>query len=234
MADFSHEIVKGQTHRLINSLFPPKGLFDTLADTPEELRVLFDLEMMANPRNQVSAGRLALVPDEGIVTGDTANQVMAAFVHCNDDGGRFNDGRLGAWYAALEIETAIEETVHHLTKRLALSEGGFPQQIQMRELIAAINVPLLNLCGTQASHPEFYDLKDYSKSQDFANSIRWPFVKDGEAGIHYDSIRKEGGINICVFKPDALVRPITQGDHYQYDWDAAGQITVARLTPVER
>jgi len=238
MSEFKRVNVSDKLYRLINSAHPPKGLFDTLADSDEELRVLFDLEMMTNPRNNILAGRLTHIPENGIVTGPTANIVMAAFVHSNDDGGRFNDGRLGAWYASLNVLSAIEETVHHLQKRLELSEGGFPQQVQMRELITKVNEPLIDLCGLKAKHPELYDDHDYSKSQEFANGLRWPFDDDhdgqGEAGLRYDSVRHDGGINVCIFKPEALKRPVTQGAHYQYDWNAAGEVSVVKLKPVKR
>ncbi len=229
MSEFDYVTDERNISRLINSAYPTVSVFETLADTPEEIRDLFALEMSTNPRLNAPLGRLALIPDEGIVTGDSATYVMAAFVHSNEDGGRFNDGRLGAWYAAFEVETTISETVYHLSKRLAMSEGGFPQRIQMRELITSIGVPLLNLCGCRETHPELYDLDDYSKSQDFANSIRWPFAKDGNAGILFDSVRREGYKNVCIFNPTALNRPVNQGDHYQYDWDSEGKVTVSKI-----
>jgi len=238
MSNFDHVEIPEKVHRLINSVFPPKGLFDTLGDNEEELRVLFELEMMTNPRNNLLMGRLARIPEGSIVSGNTANIVMAAFVHSNDDGGRFNDGSLGAWYASYSVLTAIEETVYHLQKRLELSEGGFPQQIQMRQLITTVNEPLLNICGAKETHPHLYDDHDYSKSQEFANELRWPFDGDhdhhGEPGIRYDSVRHEGGVNVCIFNPAALDRPITQGAHYQYDWNAAGEVTISKLKPVKR
>lgn len=234
MPDFPIIEENRPTHRLINSRWPPVGLFDDLVDDEAELRILFDLEMMANPRNQIASGRLALIPDGGLVTGNTANMAMAAFVHCHDDGGRFNSGRLGAWYAALDVATAIEDTIYHLTARLSLSEGGFPQQMQMRELITRVSEPLVDLCGAQETHPELYISDDYSASQAYADSVRWPFKEDGASGVRYDSVRKEGGINVCVFKPGALTLPITQGDHYQYEWNAKGEISVAKLTEIRR
>lgn len=238
MSEFNYVDIPVKIHRLINSAFPPKGLFDTLGDNDEELRILFELEMMTNPRNNILVGRLAQIPDGSIVTGNTANIIMAAFVHSNDDGGRFNDERLGAWYASFDVLTAIEETVYHLQKRLELSEGGFPQQIQMRQLITTVNEPLLNICGAKETHSHLYDEDDYSKSQEFANEIRWPFDNAhddlGEPGIRYDSVRHEGGVNVCIFKPAALDRPVTQGAHYQYDWNSAGQVTVSKLKPVKR
>lgn len=224
--------IPGQTHRLIASRFPTIGVFDGLADTEDDLRVLFELEMLANPRLQAGVGRLARIPKGGVASGPTGNQVMAAFVHCHDDGGRFNDGRLGAWYAALDVKTAIAETVHHLTRRLALSEGGFPQTIQMRELLAKVEEPCLDLCGQATAHAALYDPDDYSAAREFAAGARWPFAEGGAAGLRYNSVRRAGGINVCVFKPTAIALPVAQGDHYQYAWNAKGEISVVKLTHV--
>lgn len=233
MSDFERIQVKQKTHRLINSRWPPIGLFDELADSEDELRLLFNLEMLTNARLNVAIGRLARIPQGGIVMGETANQIMAAFVHCHDDGGRFNDNQLGAWYASYQVDTAIDETVYHLSKRLALSEGGFPQQVQMRQLITTINQPLVDLHQQQYQHPQIYRSNDYRASQALANSIRWPFPEDGVAGVRYDSVRAQGGLNVCIFMPQAIDQPVVQGSHYQYDWNAKGEVYVAKLTGVK-
>lgn len=232
--DFPHLTLKDRTHRLINSRWPTIGIFDDLADSEDELRMLFNLDMLTNARLNTPIGRLDRLPKDSIVTGKSAHLIMAAFVHCHEDGGRFNDGRLGVWYASLHVKTAIEETVHHLTKRLSLSEGGFPQQMQMRELVTTIDVPLLDLCGAQKSHPELYKPDDYAHSRKFATQIRWPFDEQGENGLCYNSVRHDGGINIGIFKPKALSKPVIQGDHYQYEWNAKGEIYIAKLTNIKR
>jgi hypothetical protein len=231
--------IRDPLHRLINSRFPTVGLFDDEADTEEEARILFALEQMTNPRLNPTivtqndpVSRLSLLPTGGVVTGHTANMVMAAFVHSSDDGGRFNDGRLGAWYCASDVETAIDETVHHIGRRLALSEAGFPNTIQMRELISFVDAPAMDICGQRDHRPDLYNLGDYSASQTFANSIRYPFSDQNIAALRYNSVRRTGGINVCVFSPTALRLPVVQGDHYEYRWDANGGVSVLKLTLV--
>jgi len=236
MADFALVEDQSPVHRIINSRWPTVGLFDTLCDDEREMRQIFDLEMFANPRNQNEVGRLAEIPTGGIVMGETANMVMAAFVHCHDDGGRFNSGRLGAWYAAFDVETAIAETAYHQTRRLALSDGGFPNQMQMRELITCVTSPIIDIRARQHDYSELYnaDPAGYGASQAFAERHRWPFVEDGIDGLIYDSVRRDGGKNVCVFRPGALQRPIRQGDHFQYSWTAKGEIYVDKLTNIIR
>lgn len=236
---FSNVEITAAVHRVIPSRFPTVGVFDDLADTPGEVRMLFNLEQLSNPRLNTNilpigqpSNRLALLPDAATVSGPTATLIMAAFIHASADGGRFNDARLGAWYAALDLDTAIDETTYHMGRRLALSEGGFPNRIQMRELITFVEGPVLDICGAQVSHPDLYHPEDYTASQAFATSLRYPFSDQNVQALQYDSVRRVGGINICVFDPQALRIPIVQGDHYEYCWSPGGTVTVMKLTQV--
>ncbi len=224
--------VSTRTHRLIASRYPPIGVFDDLVADKDELAMAFLLELATNDRLAVLTRRLPLLPESEIVQGPGATMVMAAFLHADDAGGRFTDGRLGAWYAAFEVETAISETLHHNTKRLALSQGVYPVNIQMRELVAEIDCELTDIRDQQEQHPELYDLNDYRASQAFGISLRWPQEGEGANGIVYDSVRKPGGTNVCVFRPSCVKLPVSQADHYEYRWDAVGNVTVLKLTNV--
>jgi RES domain-containing protein len=221
----------GRTHRLIASCYPTVGVFDDIAADEDEVRTAFLLESLSSSRLQT---RLAALPAGGVATGPTASLVMAAFLHCSVSGGRFTDHRLGAWYACTEIETAIEETVHHHERRLRLSDAGFPARIQMRELIADLDLDLLDVRKAQGGPAEIYDPEDYGPSQAFAASRRWPFAEQSEDGLVFDSVRRAGGTNVCVFRPAAVTLPIIQGAHYEYVWDARGEPAVLLLTSVAR
>jgi len=221
--------VKAKTHRLINSRYPTIGVFDEYADSEEELRIAFELKQATNPRLTPALGALSYLPEDALLTGPTASIGMAAFIHTHETGARFNDGRLGAWYAALNIETAIAETLYHNERRLRASENGFPNRIQLRELIVNIYTELVDLRDSEETKPELFDLDDYAASQTYANSIRWPFSEANEDGLIFNSIRHVTGQNICIFRPQALPLPILQGDHYQYEWNVAGKVTVVKM-----
>lgn len=225
--------VRVRTHRLIASRFPTVGAFDDLTDDPSDLRAAFLLESLTNDRLAAATRRLAVLPDIELVGGPTASLVMAAFLHADPVGGRFTDGRLGAWYAALDVATAIAETVHHSGRRLRLSEGAFPAAIQMRELVARVAGTLVDLRGLAAARPELYDRDDQRAARAFGVALRWPAEGPGADGFVYDSVRRAGGINVCVYRPTCVVLPVAQGDHYEYRWDAAGAVTVVRLTRVD-
>lgn len=225
--------VRNKTHRLIASRYPTIGVFDDLTDDTEELRIAFQLESLTNDRVALLTGRIASLPKEEIVQGETASLVMAAFLHADDAGGRFTDHRLGAWYASFDVQTAIAETSYHSDRRLRMSEGVFPATIQIRELTTTIDCSLVDIRGEQKSRPELYHPDDYSASRAFGVGLRWPAEGAGENGIAFSSVRHAGGTNVCLYRPTLVPLPITQGDHYDYRWDADGALSVLKLTSVE-
>ena len=224
--------VRDTTHRLIASHYPPIGVFDDLTADPRELAIAYLLESATNDRLAILSRRLPLLPASEIVQGPGATMVMAAFLHADAAGGRFTDGRLGAWYASFDVATAIAETVHHSTRRLRLSDGALPSRIQMRELVAGIDCTLVDVRGQRKKRPELYDPDDYKAAQAFGVGLRWPRSGAGENGLVYDSVRRTRGTNVCIYRPSLVVLPVTQADHYEYRWDAAGNISVLKLTNV--
>jgi hypothetical protein len=224
--------VRDKTHRLIASRYPTVGVFDDLTTDKGELEAAFLLESITNDRIAAITRRLPLLPDGEIVQGPGATMVMAAFLHADETGGRFTDGRLGAWYAALDVATAIEETVYHNTRRLRLSAGGFPNSIQMRELVASIDCSLVDIRGQQASRPDLYRADDYTASRAFGTGLRWPANGAGENGIVFDSARRAGGTNVCLYRPALVPLPVLQADHFEYRWDRNGAVTMLKLTNV--
>jgi hypothetical protein len=225
--------VRETTHRLIASRYPPIGAFDDLTSDKDDLAAAFLLESVTNDRLAVLSRRLSLLPESEIVQGPGATMVMAAFLHADEAGGRFTDGRLGAWYASLDVDTAIAETVHHSTRRLRFSHGAFPASIEMRQLVARIDCDLVELRGQAKKRPNLYDPDNYKAAQAFGIGLRWSQSGAAEDGIVFDSVRRAGGTNVCVYRPSLIKLPVTQADHYEYRWDAAGEITVLKLTNVE-
>src|SRR5260221_14479703 len=103
------------THRLIPSRYPPVGLFDAVA-SPEDLAAIIELEGWTNDRISAELGIIGLIPREEWVVGRAqANVIMAAFFHPHPVGSRFNDWRIGAWYAAHDLATAHAKIIHHRT-----------------------------------------------------------------------------------------------------------------------
>ncbi|MCY4099508.1 MAG: RES family NAD+ phosphorylase [Rhodobacteraceae bacterium] len=229
--------IRKKIHRLISSNYPTIGIFDDLTDDLEELRVGFILEAMTNDRHLLLQSRINLIPDNEIAIGSTASIVMAAFLHADEKGGRLNSGKLGAWYGSLEVETAIAETFYHSDRRLKLSEDAFPSRIRLRELIANVDQPLIDIRNRQTDFPELYQLDPdrYLGSQEWADDFRWPkdAEQSSENGIVYNSVRKKNGINVCIFWPTSIKLPVNQGDHYEYNWDKFGKSRILKLTNMD-
>jgi hypothetical protein len=134
----------------------------------------------------------------------------------------------------MDVDTAIAETVHHSTRRLKLSDGAFPSSIQMRALVARIDCSLIDVRGLRKDRPELYDALDYTQSRAFGVSLRWPKSGEGANGIVYNSVRRPDGVNVCVYRPREVKLPVTQADHYEYRWDARGDVRVLKITNVEQ
>ena len=215
---------RARTHRLIASRWPTVGVFDDVV-SPEDVRAAYELEAATNDRVADTLRRLSAIPEPEWAMGNEggATLAMAAFLHPSLTGGRFNGPDLGAWYAALDLSTAIAETVFHHEWRLRASAGAFPCHIQMRELVTSPKVSLLDVRGDERLHRPH----DYSKSQRFGEETR----RSGLDGIWYGSVRRAGGENVVVFKPRRLI-PISQGDHFGYAWDKEGNLEIAKLTSV--
>lgn len=227
-----------RTHRLMLSRFPTVGIFDGLGATEAELRAGFLFEALTNDRMTQAEARLSHLGAGEIINGNTASLVMAAFLHANDEGGRFTDGRLGGWYGSFDVETAIEETAFHNHRRLAASENGFPNRMYLRELIAEVAGDFFNARrGGGCDEGEIERVSDpdpasYATTQAFAAALRWPPDGPPGEGILYDSVRHPGGVNVCVWLPSRVRLPVLQGDHYEYAWDAGGDMTRHRLVAV--
>lgn len=210
------------THRLIPSRFPSVGLFDDVT-APDDLAVILDLESWTNDRISSELGVLHTLPREEWVVGvPNATVIMAAFCHPQPDGGRFNEPDLGAWYAALALETALEETIFHRTKELD-EIGVYDTYVQMRQYLADFDTELYDVRPS----PEFdacHDPDSYVNGQSLSRRLR----ADGANGVIYRSVRHLGGQCIACFRPK-LVANVRQGSHFEYRWNGTRRPEVKEL-----
>lgn len=199
-------------YRLIPSRFPPVQLFERVAD-PEDLDAVFAIEALTNERLRDEVGALQLVASGDRVTGAGAGYLMAAFTHVSPVGGRFTDGTYGAYYAARDLQTAVDETVYH-RERFFRATREDPMELDMRVLRARLRGELHDLRGMREAAAEVYDPDDYSVSQALGRRLR----SKQSWGIVYESVRREGGECAAVFRPKALSR-CQQTQHLTYVWD---------------
>lgn len=205
-------VVWRPSHRIVPSIFPPRGLFDAVAD-PADLDAVFALEALTNDRLREQLGHLRRIPPERRVSGPGTTPVMSAFTHVHPDGGRFSTAKFGAYYAARELPTAIAETVYHRERFLRASNEP-PIDLQMRSYQGNVRADLHDVRG--GDWPRLHDPHSYAISQAFATRLR----DKGSEGIVFDSVRKLGGQCVALFYPD-LIGPVKQGPHLLYRWDGA-------------
>ncbi|KTD83057.1 RES family NAD+ phosphorylase [Legionella waltersii] len=200
-----------RVHRLVPSKFPPVSLFDW-ADSAEELEQIALLEGLTNERIHAELGNINLINKGDWISGPGSTPVMAAFTHIGHPS-RFSDGSFGIYYAASSLETAIQETVFHRERFYSASQEK-PCSISMREYIAKIQKPLVDLSNNPNRDLFNPDPAYYNQSQKFGKEIH----EQDHWGLLYPSVRNPEGLCMAIFRPPALTIP-TQGCHLRYLWD---------------
>lgn len=201
-------VVRGSSYRFVASHFPPIQLFENLLE-PNELEAAYALEALTNDRLRDEAGDISLVAREDRVTGPGTTAIMAAFTHIGIPS-RFTAGSYGVYYAGLDKETAMKESVYSRARFLSTTDER-PQILAMRCYHCRVDAELLDVTGLQQVH----NPADYSASQALAARAR----RDNEPGLLYRSVRHEGGKCVALFKPNALLPPAEQAGHYHFHWD---------------
>lgn len=212
------------THRLIPSRYPPVGIFDDVASA-DDLVIILELEGWTNDRLTAEFGSLHLLPkDEWLTSVPNATVVMAAFCHPHPDGGRFNEPSLGAWYAGLDLETAMSETVFHRTQELD-EIGLYETYVHMRQYLADFDCDLHDVRPPPA-FDACHDPDSYVASQALGRTLR----TTGSNGVIYRSVRHTDGECITCYRP-RLVTNVRQGAHFEYRWEGNRTPTIRRLPP---
>ena len=168
---------------------------------------------------------LAIDPKDRVY-GPGAGYVMAPFVYPSPDGTRFGPPALtaesfGVYYAARDEATAIAEVKHH---RIAFLEAmrAPAQDLDFEVLKAPVKgTHFYDLRGRQREFTDVYSPTDYSASQKLGVTLR---QKDGD-GIAYDSVRREGGECVAVFRP-RCVGPARPVKNLIFRWDGEAIVAV--------
>ena len=200
--------------RIIPSRLPPIALFERVTE-PDDLEAIFELESLTNPRLRDEVGEISLVPPEERISGPGTSVIMAAFTHLNPEGSRFSDGSYGVFYAANDLETAIAETRHHRERFMRATKQEH-MELDMRVYVTDLDGELHDLRGQKDTQPLVYHNDNYAAGQHLAKTLR----KEGSNGIAYDSVRREGGECVAVFRPRLLSNG-RQERHLCYVWDGS-------------
>jgi hypothetical protein len=157
---------------------------------------------------------------------------MAPFVYPAPLGTRFGPPALtaesfGVYYAARDEATAIAEVKHH---RVAFLEamGAPPQDLDFEVLKAPVKgAHFYDLRDRQRDFADVYSPTDYSASQKLGIELH---RKDAD-GIAYDSVRREGGECVAVFRP-RCVGPARPVKNLIFRWDGEAIAAVIEAKPI--
>lgn len=194
------------THRLIPSRYTDESVLTRLADNDQQLSELFELDGATNDRLLGEANLLPGISVHELLYGVTyAHIVNAAFTHAHPSGSRFNSPERGAWYAAVELETAQAEVAFHKGQELAEINWSEPEEFTFDDYLADFRAEFQDI-RSDATFSDCLDPNNYSASQQLAREL----LAAGSAGIVYPSVRRSDGTCIVCFRP-ALVTNVRKG-----------------------
>jgi hypothetical protein len=220
------------THRLVPATYVDRtepylaALVDPGSDDPEgDVAALTTLAAATSARLRAQADLpgLALGAHELVYDLDWSQVVNGAFAYPGQ-GGRFHDATRGAWYAGLEVETALAEVAHH--RAVALAEVDvWEDEGEWQDF----------RCDVGGDHVA--DLRDgsrrssaclrpdsYVRSQELAQSL----LEAGAAGVVWPSVRRPAGTCVAVFRP-ALLPPVSLGSRWRLTWAGSPRPEVVEL-----
>lgn len=137
---------------------------------------------------------------------------------------RFNDGNRGAWYAALSVDTCIEEVKFHIVEELS-NIGRFETRVEYAEMHASFAGEVLDLTAAndhECLHPS--PEIGYPVGNALAEAAR----SKGINLIMYPSVRHEGGTCFAALSPH-VVQSVAPGDVWEMVWNGTPDPTIAKL-----
>jgi RES domain-containing protein len=180
------------------------------------LALLVDLVGLTSARETAERGDSPDFPRNVLVAGvPLAPVINAAFAYpagSGSGGGRFNDERVGAWYAGEELTTARAEVEHH-RRRFLMDAGIASARLSFTPYLSDVNATAAVL----SARPDrvLLDPDSYAQSQVFARECR----AGGTGVIGYPSVRATSGRCVAVLVPH-LVQNVRRGSARAVEWEA--------------
>jgi RES domain-containing protein len=144
-----------------------------------------------------------------------ANFVNAAFAYFRPrERNRFNGPHRGAWYAALAVETALQEVAFHLRRELQRVNDYFAT-VEYAEMWASFAGNFVDL---RSVHPPPACLHpDAAIGYPAGNQLAAEAMQAGLNGIVYPSVRHDGGTCLVALWPH-VVQSVAQGRVLRLRW----------------
>ena len=138
---------------------------------------------------------------------------------------RFNGEYRGAWYAALQVETCLEEVKFHLNLELK-NIGEYNTRVEYAEMYASFAGDFLDLTQCDRVHDCLHS--DPAIGYPAGNAIAESARNQGVNLVLYPSIRHSGGTCIAALSPHT-VQSVAQGCVWSLQWTGSPEPTVERL-----
>lgn len=185
----------------------------TLPLPAQVLTELRELDAATNGRKLAERGNNAAVgPGELLYGVPEAHIVNAAFCHPGPFGGRFNNSQRGAWYAAVELDTSIQEVTFHKRRFLEDARIAGLHSFDYTDFLADFSGEFhyrdpmeFETCLQPDPVPQCY-----GPHQSLANTLLY----SGSNGIVYPSVRHASGTCTACFRPALVFHP-RRGRGYQ-------------------
>lgn len=198
-------------YRIIANRYPAINFFESITADPSDWELLLEVEQVTDPTYNVGDLSALEVPDR--LSGSGAGRILPSFTFHDPNGTRFSTPDFGAYYAAIDLKTAIYETVHHRTLFMqATSEPA--QDLDQLLILADLQGQLHDIRDMKSAMPKVYDLSDYSDSQRLAVFLR----SGGSLGLVFKSVRNLSGECVAVWRARVLANA-RDDRHVTYRWD---------------
>jgi len=207
-----------RTIRLVSSARLREAVLSPLADNPDELDLLAEIEGATSGRLIAEERGLgALTPAELVHGVPHARFINASFAYAKPrEPSRFNPANRGVWYAASALETCIAEVGHHLTRALA-DAGDFNAVVEYGEMLSSMAGVFVDLRGSPG-HPALDP--DPAAGYPAGNALAAQTRAEGHNGIIYPSVRHSEGTCIAALWPN-VVQSVVQGAMVRLIWSGS-------------
>lgn len=204
-----------KTVRLVTTARLRAAVLTPLVDSDAELDLLAEIEGATSTRLIAQEhGISGLAANELVYDVPHAHFINASFAYAKpQQPNRLNGADRGAWYAALDVETCLDEVGFHLTSALA-DASDFNATVEYAEMFSSLAGDFLDL-RQAADHPSLDP--DKTRAYPIGNALADSARAVGLNGIIYPSVRHKGGTCIVALRP-AAVQSVRQGAIYRMIW----------------
>jgi RES domain-containing protein len=181
----------------------------------DDLAALSEIEGATSTRLMAEDHGLESVSANEFVFGvPHAKFINAAFAYSKPrELNRFNGPGRGAWYAALDADTCLQEVAFHMADFLGRT-GDYRAVVEYVELHASLAGEFVDLRDA-TGHPSLDP--NPSTAYPVGNALAEAARAAGLNGIIYPSVRHSGGTCFAVLWPHA-VQSVAQGAYWRLEW----------------